>query len=272
MKAKSNVHGFSYLGSVNSSSKIMKTNKELEIDTYVMYLAPSNLSGHNVCAMATAECIKGCLNTSGRAKMDKSYKAMKNARINKTKYFFDQRENFNSILFHEVKLAANRTANKGKDFAVRLNGTSDLNPILFKKDGKNILETFPNVQFYDYTKILNRIELAKKHANYDLTFSFTGYNWNDCAIALNNNVRVAVIFNVKAGQPLPETFNGYRVVDGDKYDYRPLDSKDVIVGLRWKSIRDKKVNNEIKNSPFVVQVKDGVAIAPVPVSAQCTTV
>lgn len=270
MKAKSKVHGFSYLGSVNSSSKIMKTDKVLDIDTYVMYLAPSNLSGHNVCAMATAECIKGCLNTSGRAKMDKSYTAMMNARINKTKFFFDQRENFNSILFHEIGLAANRTAKKGKEFAVRLNGTSDLNPILFKKDGQNILQAFPNVQFYDYTKILNRIELAKKHPNYDLTFSFTGYNWNDCAIALQNNVRVAVIFNVKAGQPLPDSYMGYRVVDGDKYDYRPLDSKDVIVGLRWKSIRDKQANNDIKNSPFVVQVKDGQAIAPSLAPAQCT--
>jgi hypothetical protein len=270
MKATSKNHGFSYLGSVNSSSKIQKTDKVLDIDTYVMYLAPSNLSGHNTCAMATKECISGCLNTSGRAKMDGSFKTIMAARIAKTKYFFDQRENFNSILFHEIGLASKRTENKGKQFAVRLNGTSDLNPILFKKDGKNILETYKDVQFYDYTKILNRIEVAKKHPNYDLTFSFTGYNWSDCAIALQNNVRVAVIFNVGRNEPLPETFNGYRVVDGDKYDYRPLDSKDVIVGLRWKSIRDKQANNEIKNSPFVVQVKDGQAIAPVLATVQCT--
>jgi hypothetical protein len=253
MKPTAKTHGFSYLGSVNSSSKIMKTNKELEIDTYVMYLAPASLSGHNVCAKATKECISGCLNTSGRAKMNKSYIAIMNARVNKTKFFYDQRENFNSILFKEVKLAANRTANKGKEFAVRLNGTSDLNPILFKQNGKNILETYPDVQFYDYTKILNRIEVAKKHANYDLTFSFTGYNWDDCLVALQNNVRVAVIFNVGRNEALPETFNGFKVVDGDKYDYRPLDEKNVIVGLRWKSIRDKKANNEIKQSPFVVQ-------------------
>lgn len=253
MKVTSKTHGFSYLGNVNSSSKIQKTNKVLEIDTYVMYLAPSNLSGHNVCAMATKECIKGCLNTSGRAKMDSSYKMMTNARINKTKFFYDQREQFNEILFHEIGLHSKRTINKGKEFAVRLNGTSDLNPILFKKQGKNILESFPNVQFYDYTKVLNRIEVAKKYPNYDLTFSFTGHNWSDCLIALENNVRVAVIFNIKASQPLPETFKGFKVVDGDKYDYRPLDEKNVIVGLRWKNIRDKQANAEIKNSPFVVQ-------------------
>jgi len=245
--------GFSYLGSVNSSSKIQKTNKVLEIDTYVMYLAPSTLSGKNVCAMATKECIAGCLNTSGRAKMHKSYEMMTKARINKTKYFYENRTMFNLLLFHEVAMYANRTRNKGKEFAARLNGTSDLSPVLFTKDGRNILETFPDVQFYDYTKILNRIELANKYKNYDLTFSFTGYNWNDCLTALKNNVRVAVIFNVERNKPLPKTFNGFKVIDGDKYDYRPKDKKNVIVGLRWKSIRDREVNDQIKNSPFVVQ-------------------
>lgn len=245
--------GFSYIGSVNSSSKIAKTNKVLEIDTFVQYLAPANLSGHNVCAMATKECIAGCLNTSGRAKMNKSYIIIMNARMNKTKLFYSDRNLFNSLLFNEVKNAYNRTVKKGKEFAVRLNGTSDLNPILFKQNGKNILEQFPQVQFYDYTKVLNRIELCDKYNNYDLTFSFTGYNWNDCLVALQNNVRVAVIFNVKSGQPLPESFNGIEVIDGDAYDYRPLDETNVIVGLRWKSIRDKETNNMIKNSPFVVQ-------------------
>lgn len=245
--------GFSYLGSVNSSSKIQKTNKVLEIDTYVMYLAPSTLSGKNVCAMATKECIAGCLNTSGRAKMDASYKMMTNARINKTKFFYENRELFNNMLFKEVKMYSNRTRNKGKEFAARLNGTSDLSPVLFKKDGVNILEAFPDVQFYDYTKVLNRIELAQKYKNYDLTFSFTGYNWNDCLTALQNNVRVAVIFNLTKGQKLPKTFNGFKVVDGDKYDYRPKDKGNVIVGLRWKSIRNREVNEQIRNSPFVVQ-------------------
>lgn len=248
---KAQKFGFSYLGSVNSSSKIMKTDKVLDIDTYVMYLAPSK----NVCAMATKECIKGCLNTSGRAKMDKSYAMMMNARVNKTKFFYDNRELFNSMLFNEIKNAYNRTTKKGKEFAVRLNGTSDLNPLLFKKDGQNILEAFPNVQFYDYTKVLNRIGLCEQYPNYDLTFSYSGYNWNDCLIALQNNVRVAVIFDLKPSQELPETFNGIPVIDGDKYDYRPLDGKGVIVGLRWKSIRDKKANAEIKASPFVVKLE-----------------
>jgi hypothetical protein len=247
--------GFSYIGSVNSSSKIQKTNKVLEIDTYVMYLAPSNLSGKNVCSMATTECIAGCLNTSGRAKMDASYRIIMYARINKTKFFYSNREAFNEMLFKEIAMYSNRVANNGKEFAVRLNGTSDLNPILFKKDGKNILETFPNVQFYDYTKVINRIELTEKYPNYDITFSFTGYNWNDCLVALQNNIRVAAIFNVERNKPLPTMYKGFEVIDGDKVDYRPMNAKNVIVGLRFKSIRDRKVNDQIKKSPFVIQLE-----------------
>jgi len=257
-KVSFKTHGFSYIGSINSSSKIMKTNKVLNIDTYAMYLAPSDLSGKNVCPMATKECISGCLNTSGRSKnMDISYLMIRNARVNKTKFFFEQREMFNNALFNEIKLAAKRTANKDKEFAVRLNATSDLSPVLFKKNGKNILESFPDIQFYDYTKVLNRIKLTEKYPNYDLTFSFSGYNWNDCDVALKNNVRVAVIFNVERNKPLPEMFNGYKVIDGDKYDYRPLDERNVIVGLRWKSIRNKQANEEIRNSKFVVQPIQG---------------
>jgi hypothetical protein len=255
--------GFSYLGNINSSSKIAKTakNENMEIDTYVLYLAPSDLSGQNVCPMATKECITGCLNTSGRAKMDASYKMIMGARMKKTKLFFDKknpdsRKIFNEILFSEIASHSRRAANKGRNLAVRLNGTSDLNPILFTHNGKNVLESFPDLQFYDYTKVLKRVELAKKYTNYDLTFSFSGYNWNDCVTALENNVRVAMIFNIEKGKPLPKTYKGIEVVDGDTYDYRPADAKNVIVGLRWKNIRNKRANSKIKVSPFVIQPND----------------
>jgi hypothetical protein len=246
--------GFSYIGAINSSFKVVKTSKVLEIDTYAMYLAPHNLSGHNVCAMATSECITGCLNTSGRAKMNKSYEMIMNARIKKTKLFYENRQLFIDILFNEINNAVKLSEKKGRQLAIRLNGTSDLNPILFKKDGKNVLETFPNIQFYDYTKILNRIELVAKYPNYDLTFSFNGNNWSDALIAIQNNVRVAVIFDTKKSQKLPTMFNGVPVIDGDIYDYRPIDEKNVIVGLRWKTIRNKIVNEQIKKSNFVVKV------------------
>jgi len=59
---------------------------------------------------------------------------------------------------------------------------------------------------------------------------------------------VAVVFSTKKGQPLPETWQGKQVVDGDIDDLRFLDPKGCIVGLRAKSRATKD------STGFVVQV------------------
>ena len=57
-----------YLGGVNTSSKIAKGLKE-DYNTYVLYLKPyKNLFG-NTCPKAVT-CVDSCLDTSGRVKMD----------------------------------------------------------------------------------------------------------------------------------------------------------------------------------------------------------
>jgi len=254
-----NAFKFSRIGYVNGSSKLGK-GKKFNVNTFGVYLAPSNLSGRNVCSMATSECIKGCLNTSGRVKMDVKGMIV-NARIERTKAFYEQREAFMAELINEIRLAAAKSKRAKTKFAVRINCTSDLSLEIFKDtNGKNLLELFPNVLFYDYTKVPNRVRLTQKYSNYDLTFSYTGYNWSDCETMLANNVRVAVIFDTVKGQPLPKTFNGYKVIDGDLSDYRPADKKNVIVGLRWKEIANRANNAEIKNSPFVVKANGQKAV------------
>lgn len=249
--------GLAYLGKCGSSSKIIKSSKVLKIDTYILYLAPSNASGFNVCPMATNECIAGCLHTSGRAGMEilsGNESRIIKSRIKKTQMFFKQREFFMNWLVSEI--AANKllSSSKGNEFAVRLNGTSDINWMAYKINGKTIFDTFPDIQFYDYTKVVNRFNNMPD--NYQLTYSYTGYNWNESEIVLNSGNNVAVIFNVSKNKPLPLTFKGYTVIDGDITDYRPIDQKGVIVGLRWKHIANKVNNNLIKNSPFVVQPDD----------------
>lgn len=242
---------FSYIGGINLTAKIAK-GKKINMATYAVYFAPYNLSGKNVCAKATKECIMGCLNTSGRVKMDKRGTIV-NARINRTIAFYEQREKFMNLLIAEISMYKKRAANNGMDFSVRLNGTSDLSPEIFKAYGQNIIELFPDVQFYDYTKVLNRSRLVEKYQNYHLTFSYTGENWHECKQALDSGVNVAVIFDTKKGKALPETFNGYKVIDGDLTDYRPNDEKNCIVGLRWKHIANKENNTAIQNSKFVVK-------------------
>lgn len=240
-----------YIGSVNSSAKIMKGEK-FGIDTFVVYLAPYKLSGFNTCAKAVIACIMGCLNTSGRVIMDK-LNTILNARVARTKLFYADRQAFMQKLIKEIHSASVKSLSKGNRFAIRLNGTSDLSPEIFKYQGKNILELFPHITFYDYSKVLNRTKLVERYPNYDLTFSYSGENWNECEQALKSGVRVAAVFDIKKNQPLPSTWRGYPVIDGDLSDYRP-DDPVAIVGLRWKRIRDKKAEQQVKQSSFVIKL------------------
>lgn len=253
--------GLSYLGNVSSSSKIKKNSKVLNIDTFVLYLAPHTMSGFNTCPMATKDCISGCLNTSGRAGMEinsENENMIINARIAKTKLFYENRNLFMNWLVAEISAAKKLSEKKGNGFAVRLNGTSDLPWNAYKVNGKTIFEIFSNVQFYDYTKVPNRFDNIP--ANYHLTFSYTGYNWPAAKQVLDSGYNVAVVFDLYKTynmrkeniKPLPTMFKGYPVIDGDVTDYRPLDNKGSIVALRFKKIADKKVAAKVTKSKFVV--------------------
>ena len=230
------VTGLSYLGSVASSSKIAKGLKYNEM-TYILYLAPAEQSGYNVCPGSTAECREACLTESGHNRIDVKKNAINKARIKKTKLFFEHREFFMGWLATEINKAKNDAFAKGYTFSVRLNGTSDIQPEMFKYKGKVIFDVFNEVTFYDYTKVANRFKLLNKYSNYDLTYSFSGYNMLQSLELLENNKgRVAMVFE---GKQLPKTFMGYKVIDGDEYDMRHLDETGVIVGLKFKFVRTK---------------------------------
>jgi len=241
---KKGLVNFSYLGSVNSSSKIIKGEKFNEM-TFIIYLAPSNQSGYNVCSMSTMECVKACLHNSGHNKIDTSGKINK-ARIEKTKLFFENRELFCGLLFGEIAKAKKKAQNKGFNFSVRLNGTSDIDVRLFNLNGVNILDQFNDVQFYDYTKVLNRFNKITA-SNYDLTASFSGHNMIECINILDNNLgRVAMVFE---GKVLPTSFMGFPVIDGDISDIRYKDKKSVIIGLKFKKVKAKI---DTSNNAFII--------------------
>ena len=189
--------GLNYLGSVNLTTKHAKAYDYNEL-TYSLYLAPAKMSGYEVCPKRNEECTALCLNESGMNRIDVKKNRINESRIKKTKLFFEEREFFVNWLIDEISIAKRKAEILGYKFSVRLNNTSDISPELFYTtiDGKkkNLLEIFPDVQFYDYTKVYNRIKLTKKYPNYDLTFSFSGYNFEECIESLNNDVRVAVVF------------------------------------------------------------------------------
>ena len=242
----------SYLGGVNTSAKINKNGK-IGMKTYITYLSPANLSGYNTCTHSTPECRMGCLNTSGRAGMEQTCgKTMiANCRANKTRLFFEQTNFYMDWLIAEIEAAKAKAKKDGFDFSVRLNGTSDIDWSAIRVNGKNIFELFSTVQFYDYTKNPNKFKAIAP--NYHLTMSYTGRNWQVCEMLLQKGFNVAVVFDVKKGKALPKTFNGYNVIDGDTTDYRPTDGKGVVVGLRWKVIANKDVNDHVRQSCFVVK-------------------
>ena len=246
----------SYLGGVNISAKMIKNQKVSGNLTYIIYLAPAMESGYNLCVNSTPECRLGCLSTSGRAAMDLKSGAnrIKNARIAKSKLFFEHNEFYMGWMFAEIRKYQKQAQKKGLDFSVRLNGTSDIDYANFKLNGKNVFETFPEVSFYDYTKQISKITF--KPENYNLTFSYSGRNVEQCLKALNSGVNIAVVFNVHNEKELPKTFMGYEVLNGDLTDFRIADTKGCVIGLKWKKIANKADNDKIKTSCFVVQPTD----------------
>jgi hypothetical protein len=240
--------------SVNADAKTKKGVKQ-GILTGILYMAPADLGGFEVCKYRTPGCSVACLYTAGRGR----FTATQAARLRRKDLFFKDRSKFWAVLIKDIKDLVKKADAGDLDPAVRLNGTSDLSPVLFKHEGKTLMEIFPEIQFYDYTKVDNRVKVMEQYPNYDLTFSYTGYNWSECETMLENNVRVAVIFDVKAGKPLPKTFNGYEVIDGDLTDYRPLDDKGVIVGLRYKHVANEK-NLDLANSVFVVSTHQNTLV------------
>lgn len=239
--------GLSYLGLVNNSSKHEKAYTYNEM-VYTLYLSPADSSGYEVCPKRTKECTMMCLNESGRNRIDIHKNTINNSRIQKTKLFFEDREFFVRWMFDEIKSAYNKAQKLGYHFSVRLNNTSDISPESFciTENGKkiNVLQYFPHIQFYDYTKVAKRYDLTKKYKNYDITFSYSGHNILECLEMLKKGVRVAVVF-----KNIPDKFWGYNVIPGDNYDMRYRDDKKVIIGLKFKKVRKKLTKDNI----FVIQ-------------------
>lgn len=220
--------------SVNADAKTSKGTKK-GVLTGILYLAPHDLSGHQVCPKATEGCKAACLFYAGRG----AYTKTQMGRINKTRWFFEDRVSFMKQLVKDVEKLLRKAERENMVPALRLNGTSDLpwEKIKCVRDGVtygSIFEAFPEVQAYDYTKIMGRHK-AVSLPNYSLTFSLAENNDSDAVKALNQGYNVAVVMRVKQNEPKPSTWGGYPVIDGDVDDLRFKDSQDAnIVALSPK--------------------------------------
>ena len=228
-------------------------------NTYILHLAPADLSGYETCPKRTLGCTAACLNTAGRGGMFKrgeNTNVIQQARIRKTKMFFENRVEFMTTLVKDIELAIKQSKKMELVPVFRLNGTSDLSWEKYEvvRNGKlfrNIFTAFPEVQFYDYTKVLGR--KVKEYSNYHLTFSAADGNDSDVLKAMNEGLNVAVVFGIKKTLPMPVDYLSRPVFNGDESDLRFLDPKGVIVGLYAKGKAKKDATGFVKYPTIMLQ-------------------
>jgi hypothetical protein len=205
--------------------------------TGILYMAPTNtVSGINTCPMASQGCKKACLYSAGRGR----FSNVQQARIKKTELFRDNKVEFFSKLIKSIDALTRKAKRENLIPCIRLNGTSDIQWEKIKvKDDKSIFELYPHIQFYDYTKIPNRITPD----NYHLTFSRSETNESVAIEQLGKGYNVAAVF-----QEVPSAYRSFEVIVGDDHDLRFLDKKGVIVGLFNKGDAKKDLSGfVIKN-------------------------
>ena len=153
------------------------------------------------------------------------------ARIRRTKYFFENRAAFLQDLKDDIQRGIKQAARAGLTPVFRLNGTSDLS-----WEKYDIIQEFPDIQFYDYTKVLGR--KVAQLANYHLTFSRSEDNDADCLEAQRQGMNVATVYD-----RIPEG-----VFSAENDDLRFLDPKVGVIGLTAKGPAKKDY------SGFVIRI------------------
>ena len=214
---------------VSGDAKTSKGEK-LGYKTAILYMAPAMQSGEQLCPMAQiAQCDLACLFTAGRGAMAPVFYS----RLRKALFWQQYRQQFLALLAKEITNLYKQSLKDGDwTLLVRLNGTTDI-----RWENYGIIEQFPMIQFYDYTKIANRKSLP---ANYDLTFSYSGVAAYQPFVkkAVANGMRIAVVFRtrqiVEDMLAKAQSFLGLPVVDGDDTDVRHIDPMGSVVALYAK--------------------------------------
>lgn len=213
---------------LDGNAKTVKGNKK-GFKTAILYMAPANMSGINLCAAAfIADCVGACLFTAGRGAMT----SVAMSRLRKALFFQQFQQEAIAMIMRELIAFRAKSEREGWTLLVRLNGTTDI-----RWENYGIIQSFPDIQFYDYTKIANRKNIP---ANYDLTFSYSGVAAYQpfVRMAVSKGQRIAVVFRnretVDAMIAAGETFMGLPLVDGDDTDIRHIEPQGVVVALYAK--------------------------------------
>lgn len=275
---------------LTTNGKLLKTEKGIEggepitlpdgrnVESAGLALSPAFKQGKFTTCPNSASCAGDCLGKTsggyffmgGGADLD----ALKGPRMRSfelTQAFMRDPENFAIKLNDEITALKIKAAQNGNHLAIRLNVLSDINPRVYEK----VIKAHPDVTFYDYTKN-NTNPIAPNH---HYTYSSTGVsqpagynglteavnnpnqNWKQMRRRLDSGSNVAMAFSHKSILPErvidEETGKIYKVIDGDTYDFRPLDIQPpgvdgVIIGLRNKANTRKEATAAKDSSGFFV--------------------
>ena len=235
-------------------SSLLRTNAKLEktagkASRYLisgLTLAPHGLSGHQVCAGRSVGCAAACNLWFAGQRVTPG--ARKRAIVD-TRALFADRPAFIDRLDRDIANHVRLAERKQLTPLVRLNVASDL-------EWFDIIDSWPDVQFYDYTKIRARFMRYLRDelpSNYALTFSrHEKHHGATIRSYLDRGGNVAQVFDVDyypavgriGSLPASVRVHGreYPVIDGDKHDVRlpSVDGRGVIVGLRLKGTNAAK--------------------------------
>ena len=215
---------------------------------------------HNLCAMAeTASCHAGCLYSAGRGQMTN----VQTARLRKTQLWIKDRQAYLDLLREDLKIFQRRCENNNVQACYRPNGTSDI-----PWENYGIIDEFPDIQFYDYTKIIKRA-YKKLPKNYHLTLSYSEANRqyaDDVMKAVcDTGVNMAVVFRDEKN--IPDYFEriyangrgryGFRTFSMDNDDLRFLDPQGMVGALYAKG------KAKTDRSGFVIDYDEGSRYLPV---------
>lgn len=227
----------------------MKLEKN-DIPTWGLSLMPEkrNSFGVDLCIDSNVHCRNGCIVNSGGAR----FQAVMDSRLKKTDFFLSDKERFLKILWAELCYI-----DATEDLAlIRLNMYSDVDWYNeFLTYGYDLTK-FKNLIFYGYTKRPSILEQSSELSNFDSVFSYSGYNWKLCEHYLSTKVcNVSVVFKLRKKDPLPKTWNGFPVLDGDLNDQRlkSIEGTGFIIALRYKS-PVAKGSKSYKPSKFVIEL------------------
>lgn len=239
------VNGKRKLLSVNQA-KLDKSGKTIGVLTVGLTMSPADesapfIKGHNACAGSTAACRAVCVgNATGQAAISAllEFDGHLLARLGRTILRHYCRDLFDAREARELAAARRKADRLGYGLAYRPDVATDY------QDGRQGADLD---MVYGYTAISSAMRrddgtLRAFSRKDTATSDRLARRW------VSEGFPVAVVFAVKKGQPLPATWNGAPVIDGDLHDVWPMQDNPttgapisdsygqhgVVVGLRMK--------------------------------------